>query len=393
MLPKLALFSLSLHNSKTGHSHPSIGYYKAKILDISFRESSHNTLEIARPRITGTTNTGTTADSDSRSFEVRRHSTLELESHITRPGHPQQTGNRPNNGTSLRQINAFTAAYLMLLSNKFLIVRQMAIDANHRFPTAHPRYLLLSGLRVQYFESIFTAFRTSRPHLLLFGLRVHIYCFSDFAFTFTAFWTPIPRTSRPHLLLSTGFALVILLLSMGFGLALYSFPRASASHFTASTDFGLVILQLSTGFGLALTAFHGLRPSILLLSTGFGLVILLLSTGFGLALYSFPRASASHFIAFHGLRPSNFTAFHGFRPRTYSFPRASTSHFTTFHGLRPRTLQLSTGFGLALYCFPRASPWYFTTFHGPRPEDFRPKLGTLFTIEKSEANVRAQSHE
>ena len=50
VLPKLSLFSLSLHNSKTGHSHPSIGYHKAKILDISFRESSHNTLKMTRPR-------------------------------------------------------------------------------------------------------------------------------------------------------------------------------------------------------------------------------------------------------------------------------------------------------------------------------------------------------
>ncbi|PKI58443.1 hypothetical protein CRG98_021201 [Punica granatum] len=48
--PKLSLFSLSLHNSKMGHNHPSIGYHKTKILDISFQESSHNTLEITRPR-------------------------------------------------------------------------------------------------------------------------------------------------------------------------------------------------------------------------------------------------------------------------------------------------------------------------------------------------------
>ncbi|PKI78491.1 hypothetical protein CRG98_001131 [Punica granatum] len=31
-------------------SHPSIGHYKAKIPDVPFRESSHNTLEMARPR-------------------------------------------------------------------------------------------------------------------------------------------------------------------------------------------------------------------------------------------------------------------------------------------------------------------------------------------------------
>ncbi|PKI46495.1 hypothetical protein CRG98_033111 [Punica granatum] len=92
-----------------------------------------------RGGITGTTNAGTTADSDFRSLGIRRRSTPELESHITRLGHPQQTGNRPNSGTSLRQINAFTVAYLMLLSNKFLIVRQMAIDANHRVPFIHDR--------------------------------------------------------------------------------------------------------------------------------------------------------------------------------------------------------------------------------------------------------------
>ncbi|PKI43769.1 hypothetical protein CRG98_035840 [Punica granatum] len=56
--------------------------------------------------------------------------------------------------------------------------------------------LLLFGLRVQDFVSIFTVFRTPRPGLrvrllLHFGLRVHIYCFSDFA----------SRTSCPSLLL------------------------------------------------------------------------------------------------------------------------------------------------------------------------------------------------
>ncbi|PKI49190.1 hypothetical protein CRG98_030408 [Punica granatum] len=68
-------------------------------------------------------------------------------------------------------------------------------------------HLLLSGLRVHVysfldFASTFKAFRTSRPHLKLsglrvHGLRVHIYCFLDFASTFKAF-----RTSRPHLKLS-----------------------------------------------------------------------------------------------------------------------------------------------------------------------------------------------
>ncbi|PKI48577.1 hypothetical protein CRG98_030996 [Punica granatum] len=179
--------------------------------------------------------TGTTTDSDSRSVGVCRRPTLKLESHITRLGHPQQTGNRPNSETSLRQINALTAAYLMLLSNKFSIVQQMAIDANHRVPTAkHPRYLLLSGLRVHIycfldFASTFTAFGTSRPHLLLSGLRIHIYRFSDFASTFTTF-----RTSRPHLRLSENRP------------SIYCFQRASAQH-----------LLLSRGFGLAFTAFHG----------------------------------------------------------------------------------------------------------------------------------------
>ncbi|OWM72761.1 hypothetical protein CDL15_Pgr024813 [Punica granatum] len=106
VLPKLSLFSLSLHYSKIGHIHPSIGYHKAKILDIFFRESSHNTLEMTRPRITGTTTTRTTADSDFRPLGIRRRSTLELESYITRLGHPQQPSNCPNSETSLRQVNA-----------------------------------------------------------------------------------------------------------------------------------------------------------------------------------------------------------------------------------------------------------------------------------------------
>ncbi|PKI68277.1 hypothetical protein CRG98_011357 [Punica granatum] len=80
------------------------------------------------------------ADSNFRPLGIRRRSTPELESHITRLGHPQQTGNRPNSETSLRQINAFAVAYLKPLLNKFLIVQQMAIDANHCVPTAeHPR--------------------------------------------------------------------------------------------------------------------------------------------------------------------------------------------------------------------------------------------------------------
>ncbi|PKI43826.1 hypothetical protein CRG98_035777 [Punica granatum] len=97
------------------------------------------------------------------------------------------------------------------------------------------------------------------------------------------------------------------------------------------------------------------------------------------------------------------------------FPQASASHFIAFHGLQPRTLLLSTGFGLALCSFPWASAWYFTAFCGLRPytlscwlrpfihhfiiftsqschylmtEDFRPKLGTLFKIRKPEAIER-----
>ncbi|PKI74533.1 hypothetical protein CRG98_005075 [Punica granatum] len=62
-------------------------------------------------------------------------------------------------------------------------------------------HLSLCGLHVQIycfsvFGSTFIAFRTSGPHLLLSGLRVHIYGFSDLASTSTVF-----RTSRPHLLL------------------------------------------------------------------------------------------------------------------------------------------------------------------------------------------------
>ncbi|PKI66590.1 hypothetical protein CRG98_013018 [Punica granatum] len=59
-------------------------------------------------------------------------------------------------------------------------------------------------------------------------------------------------------------------------------------------------------------AFHGFRPRILLLSTGFGL-----------ALYSFSGASASHFAAFHGLRPGTLLLSTGFGLAFYYFPRAS----------------------------------------------------------------------
>ncbi|PKI37987.1 hypothetical protein CRG98_041629 [Punica granatum] len=69
------------------------------------------------------------------------------------------------------------------------------------FRTSCP-HLLLSGLRVHVyrfpdFASTFTAFKTSRSRLLPFGLRVHIYCFSNFVSAFTAFWI-----SRPHSMLS-----------------------------------------------------------------------------------------------------------------------------------------------------------------------------------------------
>ncbi|PKI50756.1 hypothetical protein CRG98_028898 [Punica granatum] len=142
------------------------------------------------------------------------------------------------------------------------------------FRTSRP-HLLLSGLRIhiyrfQYFESIFTAFRTSRPQLMFSGLRVHIYCFPDFASTFTAF-----RTPRPHLLL------------------LDSASTDFASTFTAFYGFRPSDLPLSTRLRPSdFTAFYELRPSDLLLSTGFRLVILLLSTGFGLVIYCFLRASA-----------------------------------------------------------------------------------------------------
>ncbi|PKI41176.1 hypothetical protein CRG98_038433 [Punica granatum] len=226
---------------------------------------------------------------------------------------------------------------------------------------------------------IFTAFRTSCP-----VLQVHLYSFPNFVSTFTTFRTLRPWTSRPHLLLfglrihiyyfldsaSTNFASTFtafnglrpgnLPLSTGFGLAIYRFPRALAWHFTA---------------------FHGLRPGILPLSMGFGLASyrfprsspwhLPLSTGFGLATYRFPRASAWQFTAFHRLRLGNlplstgfgltfyrfrlhFTAFHGFRPSILSLSTGFGLQFIAFHGLRPGYLPLSTGFGLAIYYFPRA---------------------------------------
>ncbi|PKI63997.1 hypothetical protein CRG98_015610 [Punica granatum] len=194
---------------------------------------------------------------------------------MTRPGHPQQTGNLPNSGTSLRQINAFTVAYLMPLSNKFLIVRQMAIDANHRVPTAHQRYLLLSELRVHGLRVPFTAFRTSRP----------LYCFPDFASVlllsglrvrFTAFWTSRPLYYFPD------FASALLLSGLRVPRLRVRFTAFWTSHPLycfpdfASTDFASALLLY--GLRVRFTAFRTSRPlyffsdfaSTLLLFTGFG---------------------------------------------------------------------------------------------------------------------------
>ncbi|PKI69495.1 hypothetical protein CRG98_010111 [Punica granatum] len=75
--------------------------------------------------------------------------------------------------------------YLPLYSTRFIAFRTSRLL--YCFPdfasTDFASALLLSELRVR-----FTAFRTSRPHLLLSrlrvrGLRVHIYCFPDFEST------------------------------------------------------------------------------------------------------------------------------------------------------------------------------------------------------------------
>ncbi|PKI36667.1 hypothetical protein CRG98_042942 [Punica granatum] len=193
---------------------------------------------------------------------------------MTRPGHPQQTGSLPNSGISLRQINAFTVAYLMPLSNKFLIVRKMAIGANHRVPTAHQRYLLLSGFRVQYFESIFAAFRTPRPHLLLSGLRVR----------FTAFRTSRPRNSRPVYCFldfaSTYFASDLLLSGLrvhGLRVRFTAFQTSRPVYCFPDFASGLLLSGLHVHF----TAFRTSRPHLLL---------------FGLRVHftCFPRALAHH---------------------------------------------------------------------------------------------------
>ncbi|PKI78384.1 hypothetical protein CRG98_001205 [Punica granatum] len=65
------------------------------------------------------------------------------------------------------------------------------------FWTSRPNLLLPDSTSTD-FASTFTVFRTSRPHLLLSELRVHVYCFSNSASMFIAFRTPCPRTSRPR---------------------------------------------------------------------------------------------------------------------------------------------------------------------------------------------------
>ncbi|PKI67426.1 hypothetical protein CRG98_012176 [Punica granatum] len=57
----------------------------------STNKHAHRLREHTSPAITGTTNARTTADSDFRPLGIRRRSTLELESLIARPGHPQRS--------------------------------------------------------------------------------------------------------------------------------------------------------------------------------------------------------------------------------------------------------------------------------------------------------------
>ncbi|PKI38860.1 hypothetical protein CRG98_040760 [Punica granatum] len=186
------------------------------------------------------------------------------------------------------------------------------------FRTSCP-HLLHSGLRVHIyyfsnFASIFTAFRnlrprTSCPSLLPFGLRVHLYCFSDFASIFTAF-----RTSRPSLFL---FGLRV----HGLCVHLYCFSNFASTDFVSIFTafrtsrprtscpslllFGLRVHLYcfsnfpSTDFASIFTAFRTSRPSLLL----FGLRI----HGLRVHLYCFSDF-AFIFIAFRTSRPS-FTAF------------------------------------------------------------------------------------
>ncbi|PKI68892.1 hypothetical protein CRG98_010747 [Punica granatum] len=333
VLPKLSLFSLTSHNSKTGYSHPSIGYYKAKISNIHFRESSHNTLEMTRPR----------------------HSTPELESFITQPGHPQRNS-RTSDEIDLQQIKALVATHNAIIQQ----AHSHVTSGRPQLPLHH-----LSVVPTQHQANRRSKCLTLSPNV-------------D-----SCFYIPYTFLSSQHLLLSTGFDPAFIAFH-GLRPSIHCFPRASAQH-----------LQLFMGFGSGFTAFHGLRPSIYYFPQA-STQHLHLSHGFRPSIYYFPRASAQHlqfstsfgptFTAFHGFRPSIYclgfgltsTALHGLRFSIYCFPRLSTGFglaFTAFHRLQPNIysfpqasayhLQPSTGFGQAfsafhgfrpcIYCFPRAS--------------------------------------
>ncbi|PKI50069.1 hypothetical protein CRG98_029538 [Punica granatum] len=97
--PEVAIVGHSNKRHWNAHSHPH-QEWASSTASIRTTSVTHSL------GITGTTTTRTTADSDFRPLGIRRRSTLELESYITRLGHPQQPSNCPNSETSLRQVNA-----------------------------------------------------------------------------------------------------------------------------------------------------------------------------------------------------------------------------------------------------------------------------------------------
>ncbi|PKI69413.1 hypothetical protein CRG98_010211 [Punica granatum] len=187
---------------------------------------------------------------------------------------PRLPLHHPNKATTQCQAPLFGAprhSLTLVAASRFLTFSHHAylycfldfVSIFTAFRTSRPS-LLLFGLRVQDFAS-----RTSCPSLPLFGLRVHLYRFSDFASIFTAF-----RTSRP-----------------GFRVRLYCFSDF-ASIFTAFRTprpsllfFGLrVHLYRFSDFASIFIAFRTSRPSLPL---------------FGLRVQDF----VSIFIAFRTSRP------------------------------------------------------------------------------------------
>ncbi|PKI67290.1 hypothetical protein CRG98_012307 [Punica granatum] len=339
----------------------------------------------------------TIAHSDSRSLGVRKLQ-LELESFVTRPGHPQRTtvapaaepasgratSNHPSGEASFQQIKYTTALGAKQASSKAQPSQQQSrppakqspnskaglrqsitapaarptsgksTTAPAARPVSHLRFSLFSETRwvsvLRVSPTYSTASlrqhsqvnggilgepsdwtildkhttQTSRPHLLLSGFRVHIYCFPDFAFASTAFRILYPQTSRPHLLL---FGLRIPIYCFSDFVSTFTAFRTSCQHLLHS---GLRIpIYCFSDFVSTFTAFRTSRPHLLLF-------------GFRVHIYCFSdlsttfRTSRSHLPLF------------GLRVHIYCFPDFA-SPVTAFRTSRPQLLL--SGLRVRIYCF------------------------------------------